>query len=84
MRRAGAFYRAHAAHSVPLTTLVQVAGSRWKVEEGFAGGKERPALDEHQVRRWESWRRWVILALATTAVGPPILNAVSAAPKLMR
>ena len=29
-----AFYRAHAPHPVPLTQLVRVAGSRWKVEDG--------------------------------------------------
>ena len=34
-----AFYRAHAPDPVPLAQLVRVAGSRWKVEDGFAGGK---------------------------------------------
>ena len=57
-----AFYRAHAPHPVPLAQLVMVAGSRWKVEDGFAGGKELAALDEHQVRTWTSWHRWTILA----------------------
>jgi hypothetical protein len=32
---------------VPLALLVQVAGSRWKAGDGFAGGKELAALDEH-------------------------------------
>ena len=45
-----AFYRAHAPHPVPIALLVKVAGSRWMVEDGFAGGKELAALDEHQVR----------------------------------
>ena len=62
-----AFYRAHAPHPVPLTQLVRVAGSRWKVEDGFAGGKELAALDEHQVRTWTSWHRWTILALLAHA-----------------
>ena len=35
-----AFYRAHAPGPVPLTRLVRVAGSRWKVEDGFAASKE--------------------------------------------
>jgi SRSO17 transposase len=52
-----AFYRAHAPCPVPLAQLVKVAGSRWKVEDGFAGGKELAALDEHQVRSWTSWHR---------------------------
>ena len=52
---------------MPLAQLVQVAGSRWKVEDGFAGGKELAALDEHQVRSWTSWHRWTILALLACA-----------------
>jgi len=72
-----AFYRAHAPGPVPLAQLVKVAGSRWKVEDGFAGGKELAALDEHQVRSWASWHRWTILALlahaflAVLAAAPP-------------
>jgi SRSO17 transposase len=52
---------------VPLAQLVQVAGSRWKIEDGFAAGKELAALDEHQVRSWTSWHRWTILALLAHA-----------------
>src|SRR5215471_10435180 len=62
-----AFYRAHAPGPVPLAQLVKVAGSRWKVEDGFASGKELAALDEHQVRSWTSWHRWTILALLAHA-----------------
>ena len=62
-----AFYRAHAPRPVPLAQLVKVAGSRWKIEEGFAASKELAALDEHQVRSWISWHRWTILALLAHA-----------------
>jgi hypothetical protein len=62
-----AFCRAHAPGPVPLRALVAVAGSRWKVEEGFAGGKELAALDQHQVRAWTSWMRWTILAMLAHA-----------------
>ena len=62
-----AFYRAHASGPVPLAQLVKVAGSRWKIEEGFAASKELAALDEHQVRSWTSWHRWTILALLACA-----------------
>jgi hypothetical protein len=62
-----AFYRAHAPCPVPLARLVLVAGSRWKVEEGFAAGKELAALDQHQVRNWTSCHRWTILALLACA-----------------
>jgi SRSO17 transposase len=62
-----AFYRAHAPGPVPLAQLVQVAGSRWKIEEGFAAGKELAAPDQHQVRSWTSWHRWTILTLLACA-----------------
>jgi hypothetical protein len=62
-----AFYRAYAPCPVPLARLVRVAGSRWRIEDGFAGGKELAALDEHQVRSWTSWHRWTILALLAHA-----------------
>jgi SRSO17 transposase len=62
-----AFYLAHAPGPVPLAQLVRVAGSRWKIEDGFAAGKELAALDEHQVRTWSSWHRWTILALLACA-----------------
>lgn len=62
-----AFYRAHAPRPVPLAQLVRVAGTRWRIEDAFAAGKELAALDEHQVRSWTSWHRWTILALLACA-----------------
>jgi SRSO17 transposase len=58
-----AFYRCYATEPVPLRTLVRVAGSRWRVEESFQAGKGLAGLDEHQLRRWTSWRRWTLLAM---------------------
>ncbi len=68
-RRTGelAFYRCYSATQVPLSTLVQVAGRRWTVEETFQSGKGLAGLDEHQVRRWTSWHRWVTLAMLAHA-----------------
>jgi SRSO17 transposase len=62
-----AFYRCYAPTPVTLATLVQVAGRRWTVEETFQTGKSLAGLDEHQVRRWTSWYRWVTLALLASA-----------------
>ena len=53
-----AFYRCYSPRPVPLTALVQVAGRRWAVEEDFQAAKGLTGLDEHQVRRWDSWYRW--------------------------
>ncbi|MEV5012834.1 IS701 family transposase [Streptomyces sp. NPDC055692] len=62
-----AHYRCYSPAPVPLTTLVRVAGSRWRMEEFFQSGKGLAALDEHQVRRYPSWSRWVTLAMLAHA-----------------
>jgi hypothetical protein len=50
-----------------MSELVRVAGRRWTVEETFQAGKGLTGLDEHQVRRWTSWHRWVTLAMLAHA-----------------
>jgi len=62
-----AYYSCWSAHPVPLQTLVRVAGRRWTIEESFQAAKGQAGLDEHQVRTWTSWRRWVILAMLALA-----------------
>jgi SRSO17 transposase len=62
-----AFYRTWTPAPVTLTRLVQVAGTRWRIEEGFQTAKELAALDQHQVRTWTSWHRWTTLALLAHA-----------------
>ncbi|MDH6711105.1 SRSO17 transposase [Kitasatospora sp. MAA19] len=68
-RRTGelAFYRCFSPCPVPMSELVRVAGRRWTVEETFQAGKGLAGLDEHQVRRWTSWHRWVTLAMLAHA-----------------
>jgi SRSO17 transposase len=68
-RRTGelAFYRCYSPRPVPLPVLVKVAGTRWTTEENFQAGKELTGLDEHQVRRWDSWYRWTTLAMLALA-----------------
>jgi len=62
-----AFYRCHAPRWTPLATLVKIAGIRWSTEENFQAGKGLAGLDEHQVRTWTSWHRWVTLAMLALA-----------------
>ena len=50
-----------------LAALVTVAGQRWTVEEDFQAAKGLTGLDQHQVRRWDSWHRWVTLAMLAAA-----------------
>jgi SRSO17 transposase len=62
-----AYYRCWSPHLVPLQTLVGVAGRRWTIEESFQTAKGQAGLDEHQVRTWTSWHRWMILAMLAMA-----------------
>jgi SRSO17 transposase len=62
-----AYYRCYSPDPVALADYVRVAGWRWKVEESFQTGKGLAGLDEHQVRSWTSWHRWVTLAMLAHA-----------------
>lgn len=46
-----AYYRCSSPRPVPLSVLVRVAGTRWRIEETFQAGKGLAGLDEHQARR---------------------------------
>ena len=69
-----AFYRCHAPTRVALPTLVRVAGTRWAVECCFQNAKGAVGLDQHQVRRWDSWHRYTTLVMLAAA----ILTAIAA------
>jgi SRSO17 transposase len=62
-----AYYRCFMPCPVPLAVLVRVAGRRWRIEEAFQTGKGLAGLDQHQVRCWRSWYRWVTLAMLAYA-----------------
>ena len=62
-----AYYVCAGPASTPLVALVRTAGTRWRVEEAFQAGKGLCGLDQHQVRRWRSWYRWVTLAMLAYA-----------------
>ena len=62
-----AFYLCHTPDPVPLCRLVKVAGARWAVEECFQAAKNEAGLDHYQVRRYESWYRYVTLAMLALA-----------------
>jgi hypothetical protein len=62
-----AYYRCYPPRPVPLARLVKVAGQRWRIEEAIQTGKGLAGRDQHQVRRWRSWYRWVTLAILAHA-----------------
>ena len=62
-----AYLRCYSPRPVPLSTLVRVAGKRWRIEESFQAAKGLVGLDQHQVRRWTSWHRWTTVAMLAHA-----------------
>jgi SRSO17 transposase len=78
-----AYLRCYSPRPAPLRTLVAVAGQRWRIEESFQAAKGLVGLDQHQVRRWNSWHRWTILAMlahAFLAVATAIERDTTATP----
>lgn len=53
------YFLAHARTPTPATTLIKVAGTRWKIEENNEQGKDLLGLDQHQVRTWTAWHHMI-------------------------
>lgn len=62
-----AYYRVYGPAPTALADLVQVAGSRWHIEEGFEQAKGEVGLDHYEVRSYRGWHRHVTLALVAHA-----------------
>jgi SRSO17 transposase len=62
-----AYFRVFAPAGTPLSTLVQVAGQRWTVEECFELAKGEVGLDQYEVRQWPGWYRHITLAMLALA-----------------
>jgi SRSO17 transposase len=62
-----AYYLVVAPEVTTLGEVVQVAGTRWQVEEGFELAKQQVGLDEYEVRHWEGWYRHITLTLFALA-----------------
>ncbi|MGA5412100.1 IS701 family transposase [Streptomyces lavendulocolor] len=61
------YYIAYCPADTTLDQLIQVAGSRWAVEECFQSAKQECGLDDYQVRRYPGWHRHMTLAMAAHA-----------------
>ena len=57
------FYRCWTPAPVPLSRLIAIAVSRWRIEEDHQLAKQSTGLDAGQVIRWKSWHRWTALCL---------------------
>ncbi len=62
-----AYYLACAPAETTLERLVQVAGTRWAVEESLETAKGEVGLDQYEVRKWTGWYRHITLALLAHA-----------------
>ena len=62
-----AFDFTYAPHQASLQQLVEVAGSRWAVEECFEQAKQETGLDQYEVRSWAGWQRHVTLSMLAHA-----------------
>src|SRR5579859_2838924 len=62
-----AYYRVYGPATTTLAEVVQVTGSRWKIEEGYEQAKGQVGLDQYEVRTWRAWYRYVTLALVAYA-----------------
>jgi SRSO17 transposase len=69
-----AFYRCFSPTPVGLPVLVRVAGTRWHIETTFQTSKNATGLDEHQLRRWDSWYRYTTLVMLAHAI-PTVIAA---------
>jgi hypothetical protein len=63
-----AFYRCWSPRPVGLPALVRVAGTRWHIGTAYQTSKNATGLDEHQVRRWDSWYRYTTLVMLAHAI----------------
>ncbi len=57
-----AYYRVAGPIQTTLPEVVRVAGSRWKIEEGYEQAKGEVGLDQYEVRTWRAWYRYMTLA----------------------
>jgi SRSO17 transposase len=62
-----AYYRVAGPATITLAEVVQRAGSRWQIEEGYEQAKGGVGLDQYEVRTWRAWYRYMTLALVAYA-----------------
>jgi SRSO17 transposase len=63
-----AAFACYAPAETPLEKLVQIAGSRWRIESAFAEAKGEVGLDHYEVRSFQGWYRHLTLACLAHAL----------------
>ena len=57
------YYRCWTPGPVPLSRLIAIAVTRWRIEEDHQLAEQSTGLDAGQVIRWKSWHRWTAICL---------------------
>jgi SRSO17 transposase len=58
-----AYYVVYGPDRTTLSTLAQVAGRRWAIEECFEVAKQEVGLADYEIRSWHGWYRHITLAM---------------------
>ena len=69
-------YLTYAPATTTLSTLVQVAGARWKVEECFELAKQEVGLADYEVRHYTAWYRHITLSMLALAFLSVVRHAI--------
>lgn len=62
-----AWYLSNAEENVPLTTLADVASTRYEIEQCFEEAKDDVGMDHYEVRTWPAWHRHITLSMMALA-----------------
>lgn len=62
-----AYYLCYGPSQTEVHELIRIAGSRWRIEDGFKETKSEIGLDEYEVRKWGGWHRHITLCLLAHA-----------------
>jgi SRSO17 transposase len=62
-----AYYLCYGPAHTSVQELIRIAGSRWRIEDGFKEAKGETGLDEYEVRKWDGWQRHITLCLLAHA-----------------
>jgi SRSO17 transposase len=63
-----AFFSTWCPAGTGLTTLVEVEGHRWAIEDSFETAKNELGLDHNETRSWHGWHRHVSLVMLAFAM----------------
>jgi SRSO17 transposase len=63
-----AYFTTWCPHGTSIDILVNVEGTRWRIEEGFETAKNELGLDHNETRSWHGWHRHVSLVMLAYAM----------------